>query len=81
MITLTLSPDEASLLISALDSHQYWELSDDNHRWNGFALEPDDDEDENAGEYYEAQVLIDKIRAAREESCPPETSSTSSDPS
>ena len=34
-----LSPDEITLLIDALDSHEYWQLSEPEERNNGYSIE------------------------------------------
>jgi hypothetical protein len=39
-VTLTLTTDEVDLLIDALDSHQYWQLSDTSRRNSGYVMEP-----------------------------------------
>lgn len=45
-----LSKEQLQIIVSALDSHVYWELSDEGNRNNGFAFEgePDEDEDDDA---------------------------------
>jgi hypothetical protein len=35
--TVRLSPDEITLLIEALDSHEYWQLSEWNERSDGYS--------------------------------------------
>jgi hypothetical protein len=43
-VTLTLDGAEVHLLREALDSHKYWQLSDESDRHDGSADRPDDDE-------------------------------------
>ena len=51
-----LSPQELGLLIEALDSHQYWQLSDETRRNSGYVLEPLTDEERACDE------LAEKLR-------------------
>lgn len=60
-IAVELSPDELSLLYEALDSHIYWQLSDEGYRSSGYVLEPGSDDDENAEEIKEAEALKSRI--------------------
>ena len=36
-----LSPDEVTLLIEALDSHEYWQLSESHERSDGYSMVED----------------------------------------
>jgi hypothetical protein len=40
-IAVALSPDELNLLIEALDSHEYWQLSEPEDRNDGYSLVED----------------------------------------
>jgi hypothetical protein len=42
-ITLELTNDELALLHTALDSHEYWQLSDTEHRSDGFVTLDEDE--------------------------------------
>jgi hypothetical protein len=42
---LVLGDDEIALLIDALDSHEYWQLSDPTWRHSGAVILPSDDPD------------------------------------
>jgi hypothetical protein len=42
---LVLSDDEIALVIDALDSHEYWQLSDPTWRHSGAVILPSDDPD------------------------------------
>ena len=39
--TIRFSPDDIALLIEALDSHEYWQLSDSNERNDGYSTVED----------------------------------------
>jgi hypothetical protein len=41
---ITLTPAELDLLIAALDSHRYWQLSDEQYRNSGEIIEPGSDD-------------------------------------
>ena len=46
MPTIELTDDEIALLCEALDSHQYWQLSDSHYRSSGYVLQPGSDNPE-----------------------------------
>lgn len=46
MPTIELTDDEVALLCEALDSHQYWQLSDTHYRSSGYVLQPGSDDPE-----------------------------------
>jgi hypothetical protein len=56
-ITIKLSPEDINLLVQALNSHVYWQLSDDQYRNNGDVMEPGSDDSEKADEIEGAQIL------------------------
>jgi hypothetical protein len=62
MITITLTPEERDLLLSALDSHQYWQLSDSNDRNNGFVHGASAEGEEHLA----CDALIEKLENAQE---------------
>ena len=61
-----LSEKDLDLLVEALDSHVYWQLSDQHYRSNADVLEPGSDDPEQAAEIEACLELADKLRAARE---------------
>lgn len=40
-IPVHLTPDEITLLVDALDSHEYWQLSEPHERNSGYSTIPD----------------------------------------
>lgn len=64
-IVVMLDGVQLDLLIEALDSHRYWQLSDQNYRRDGYLMEPGTDDPENLGEMVAAQELINKLEALR----------------
>jgi hypothetical protein len=64
MITLTLTQAEAALLVTALDSHVYWQLSDPAYRSSGYVYDPGADDEEAAAEIAEAEALARRIEAS-----------------
>ena len=60
--TVRLSPDEITLLIEALDSHEYWQLSESNERNDGYSTIED-----GANEEIDAvRALIVKLERSRQ---------------
>jgi hypothetical protein len=53
-----LTPEEIDLLIEALDSHQYWQLSEPSQRSSGYVMEPLTEEERACDE------LAAKLRAS-----------------
>lgn len=45
-VRLTLTSEELYLVVEALDSHAYWQLSDPLYRNSGFVMEPGTDDPE-----------------------------------
>jgi hypothetical protein len=59
--TVHLTPDEITLLIDALDSHEYWQLSEPNERNNGAStIEDGENEEVDA-----VRTLITKLERSR----------------
>lgn len=59
--TVHLSPDEITLLIEALDSHEYWQLSESHERNSGYSTVED-----GANEEIDAvRALIAKLDRSR----------------
>ena len=44
--TVRLSPDEVTLLVEALDSHEYWQLPESNERNDGYSTIEDGENEE-----------------------------------
>lgn len=54
-VTVALTQVQLALIVEALDSHKYWQVSDESQRNDGFVyFEPDDD---NAAELGEITAL------------------------
>jgi hypothetical protein len=60
---LVLSDDEIALVIDALDSHEYWQLSDPTWRHSGAVILPSDDPDRWA---YRPEPTLDDLAAITE---------------
>ena len=60
--TVRLSPDEITLLIEALDSHEYWQLSEWNERNDGYSTIEDGDNEEIDA----VRALIAKLERSRQ---------------
>ena len=56
-----LTDDEVGLLREALDSHVYWQLSDEVYRDSGFVSDPGSDEPDKADEIKAANALDRKL--------------------
>ena len=57
-----LSPDEITLLIEALDSHEYWQLSESNERNDGYSTIEDGENEEIDA----VRALIAKLERSRQ---------------
>lgn len=64
MVTLTLTDDQAQLLVDALDSHEYWQLSEESYRNSGHVLGPGSDDPDRAAAIRDTRKLLAKIEAA-----------------
>lgn len=67
-VSLSLSPADVALLIEALDSHEYWQLSDPTWRHSGYVRLPGDrldPWDEPVELTPEQQDIIDEIETCR----------------
>ena len=60
--TVRLSPDELTLLIEALDSHEYWQLSESNERNDGYSTIEDGENEEIDA----VRALIAKLERSRQ---------------
>lgn len=63
---LELTPEDMDRIIEALDSHIYWQLSDQHYRNNGDVLEPGSDDAEQAAEIEACWDLTERLRAGSE---------------
>ena len=61
MPTIELTDDEIELLCEALDSHQYWQLSDTHYRSSGYVLEPGSDDAEARTAIVACDALATKL--------------------
>lgn len=68
-----LSPQELERILDALDSHVYWQLSDQHYRSNADVLEPGSDEPEQAAGIGACRELADKLQAPRASDRPAST--------
>jgi len=57
-----LSPDEITLLVEALDSHEYWQLSESNERNDGYSMIEDGENEEIDA----VRALIAKLEPSRQ---------------
>ena len=57
-----LTPDEITLLVEALDSHEYWQLSESNERNNGYSTVEDGENEEIDA----VRALIAKLEHSRQ---------------
>lgn len=64
-MTFDLSPEDIDLLLEALGSHIYWQLSDTHYRNNGEVDAPGSDDEENAEEIQQAEGLAIRLQEAR----------------
>ena len=60
--TVRLSPDEITLLVEALDSHEYWQLSESNERNDGYSMIEDGENEEIDA----VRALIAKLEPSRQ---------------
>lgn len=64
MVTLELTEEQARLLVAALDSHEYWQLSDPLYRDSGYVNGPGSDDPEAREEIARTRALHDTIEGA-----------------
>ena len=60
--TVRLSADEITLLVEALDSHEYWQLSESNERNDGYSMIEDGENEEIDA----VRALIAKLEPSRQ---------------
>ena len=61
MSRIELTDEEIELLQEALDSHQYWQLSDTHYRSSGYVLEPGSDDLDNTRAIAACEALAEKL--------------------
>ena len=64
-MTLDLSREDLDRLLAALDSHIYWQLSDQHYRNNADVLEPGSDDPDQAAEVAACSELVDRLTTQR----------------
>ena len=62
---LPLSEKDLELIVEALDSHVYWQLSDQHYRSNAAVIEPGSDNPEQAAEIEASVELSERLMALR----------------
>ena len=62
---LEISSGDLNRIIEALDSHVYWQLSEQHYRSNADVLEPGSDDPEVAAEIEACRELADRMNAVR----------------
>ena len=60
-VALKLTPRELELIKEALDSHEYWQLSDQHYRENGYVLDQGSDDPEAIEQIKEVRALAEKL--------------------
>jgi hypothetical protein len=58
---LTLTHEELGLILDALDSHSYWQLSDQQYRNSGYVMDEGSDDPENAEAIKDVATLEKKL--------------------
>lgn len=66
MVDVQLTPQELALICEALDSHTYWQLSDEHYRRNGYVLDPGSDDSDNVEKIEEAGALLRRLEPVRQ---------------
>jgi hypothetical protein len=61
---MTLTQSQRTQIVSAIDSHIYWQLSDEYYRANGAVLEPGSDDRDVAAEIVAFEALQDELNDA-----------------
>jgi hypothetical protein len=59
-----LNREQITRLVEAIDSHIYWQLSDERYRANGAVREPGSDDPEAAAEIVACEALQDALNDA-----------------
>ena len=64
---MELSKEDCERLAEAIDSHIYWQLSDELYRHDGYVLEPGSDDPEVAAEIAYLTKFMDRLRGETSE--------------
>lgn len=72
MPQLTVTENEAHAIAEALDSFMYWQLADEQYRWDGFVMDPGSDNADNAEAIATCQEAIDWCNGVKAPSTFPE---------
>jgi len=64
VIDVQMTLRQLALVCEALDSHVYWQLSDEHYRRDGYVNEPGSDDEDNAEEIAEAVALLRRLEPA-----------------
>lgn len=62
-VVLALTTAELGLLREALDSHEYWQLSDDYYRRDGYVQDPGSDDADQAAAILACRALGERLEA------------------
>lgn len=62
VIVMEFSESDLELICEALDSHRYWQLSDEEYRDSGYVSEPGSTDPDMAKEIQHTEQLEDRIR-------------------
>ena len=65
VLALSVTRAELELISAALDSHIYWELSDQQYRNSGLVTSPGADDEETAEAIREAEALLNRVDGLR----------------
>jgi succinylglutamate desuccinylase len=65
-MTIDLRPTDVQLLLEALDSHEYWQLSDQHYRRDGFVMEPGSDAPAVQRQIKRAEALATRLHGLLE---------------
>lgn len=64
MHKMRIAQQELVLIREAIDSHVYWQLSDEHYRHDGYVREPGSDDVDKAGEIAAAWALLRRLESA-----------------
>lgn len=64
MPAIQLTRREVQVLLLALDSHEYWQLSDPAYRWSGFVIEDGADDADARDDIAEVRRLVEWLERA-----------------
>jgi hypothetical protein len=73
LVTARLTRDQLALLVEALDSHIYWQLSDEHYRNSGFVYGKGSDDPRSRREIRTSERLLSRLEALAQRECQRET--------